>query len=116
MNAATFAKYKKAIGGFLATLVGLGGAVLALGVLSGPASHNLAVALTIATPFLTLFGVAVTPANQPPTAVQTASDDLVASVKKLTADYHAMIAAVQAPPVTPVPPAPVPPVAPPSTP
>lgn len=64
MNA-WLAAHKKAIGGFLTVLVTQASALIALGVLSGPASHNLAVAIEIAGPILTFFGVKATQPNVP---------------------------------------------------
>ena len=108
----TLAQYKKAIGGFIASLVPLGGALLSLGVLSGPASHDLAVALAIATPVVAFLGVAIAPANVSPGAASvavtvplgattsTASlaptvvpvvDDLVTRLEQLRASYDATV-------------------------
>ena len=60
------AKYRKAIAGFLAPIVTLAGALLALGVLPDPWSHDLAVVLAVLTPIAGFFGVAVAPANAAP--------------------------------------------------
>lgn len=61
-----FAQYKKATAGFLAFVVGEIGAVLALGVLSGPVSHDLALGAQILTAIIVPLGVAIAPANASP--------------------------------------------------
>lgn len=100
MTIATLAKYKKAIAGLLGTLVGLGGALLSLGVLSGPVSHDLAVGLAAATPILTMLGVAVAPANA--TVEEKTAAELVAATK---AEWDSIVNAVHG--ATIAPPAPV---------
>lgn len=64
MNA-WLAKHKKAIGAFLTVLVTQLGALASLGILSGPVSHDIALGLSIAAPFLAFFGVKYTAANVP---------------------------------------------------
>lgn len=82
------AKYRKAFGSLLGPVVGLGGAVLALGVLSGPASHDLAVALAASTPVLTFLGTAVTKPNAGGVVVQSPQEKALASMT--VADLHAL--------------------------
>jgi hypothetical protein len=89
-----FARYRKAIGSFLGALVGVGGALLSLGVLSGPVSHDLAVGLAAATPILSLLGTAVTAPNATEVAVATTT---AAAVQAVVAEYQAIVSAVGAP-------------------
>lgn len=85
-------RYSKAIGGFIGTVVALGGALLSLGVLSGAASHDVAVILAALTPLAGALGAAVAPpnsiTNQP---VQQSTADLV---KAAAAEWTAIHAAV----------------------
>lgn len=86
-----FARYNKAIGALLGILIPLGGAVLALGVLSGPASHDLAVILAALTPISGTFGVVIAPANATAQAAVSSTAD---AVKAVAAEWQAIHDAV----------------------
>lgn len=58
-----WAAHKKAVAAFLTVLVTDATALVALGIISGPVSHDIAVVLVIASPILAFFGVKVSPAN-----------------------------------------------------
>lgn len=64
MNQAWLAAHRKAVGAFLTVVVAQLTALLALGILSGPVSHDIALGLTIATPVLAFFGVKYTAPNK----------------------------------------------------
>jgi hypothetical protein len=88
MKPSLLARYRKAVGSFLGALVGIGGAVVSLGVLSGPISHDIAVACAAATPILSLLGTAVTKPNATEVAVVATTAD---AVKAIVAEYQAII-------------------------
>lgn len=78
---AWFAAHKKALAAFVGTLAPLGGALLSLGVLSGPASHNVAVILAALTPVTGTLAPLLGPANGPKSAQAVALEDAVTSVE-----------------------------------
>lgn len=77
---ATIARYKKALGGFIAAVIPLGAALLAANVLDGNTAHWVAIGCAAGTALLVPLGVAITPANGPKQTV------LVDNVKQLLGD------------------------------
>lgn len=65
INGAWWAAHKKAIAAFLTVLVTDASSLIALGVLSGPVSHDLALGLVVAGPILAFFGVKIAAPNAP---------------------------------------------------
>lgn len=102
MTPAKFSEYRKAVGAFLGLAISGIGSILALGILSGPISHDLALASAISAALLVPLGAAVAPANVVPvpvTPVPTpqALVNALTEAQQFIADVQAALAGTSAP-------------------